>query len=313
MVEISIVIVSWNTANLLRNCLHSIYENVIKQSKGVKVYVVDNASTDESVQVVQKEFPWVNLTANEENVGFAKANNQILKKLKSEYVFILNPDTKIKKNSVSSLLKFLEKNPDAGACGSLLLNADGSIQKMGYYHKFPSLIQTLLFYTEISRFSKKSKYLINNYWESDYNVKQIQEIDQIPGACIFAKVEVLKKVGFFSEDFPIWFEDVDLCFKLKKMGYKLYIVPQSQIYHHYGSSFNKWEDEVKKQCRFFKSLFLFFDKHKNIFSRILVRFIIISNFYYLVFSKSIKQLFTPTEDRKQFIVRKLKVAKCLLA
>lgn len=310
-VQLSIIIVSWNTKEALKDCLDSIKK--FPPSMSFEVNVIDNASVDGTVDLVCKKFPWVQLILNKENLGFAKANNQVLRETKSDYVLILNSDTVLAKNSVNLLFNFLQANKSVGACGPLLLNPDGSLQESGYYRKFPSLIQGLLFYTQLDSVSRKSKFLKEKYWETRLDKERITEVDQIPGACILATKIVLEEVGFFNEDYPLWFEDVDLCFKLKQAGFKLFLVPESRVTHLGGTSFSKWNEEVKKQTRFYKSMFIYFDKHTNLMSRFLIRIIILLNLLYLIITKEFKQLITPTSDRKIFINQRMELIKCLLA
>ncbi len=310
MTDLSIVIVNWNSFDLLKKCLQSIKKNVLILNE---VWVVDNNSADKSVEMVKKHFSWVKLIVNKENLGFAKANNQALKKIRTKYVLILNPDTEVLKGSIEILLNFLEENKQISVCAPLLLNPDKSIQKKGYYRKFPTLLQAIFFYTDLSKYSFKNNFLVNHLWEDSINGKKITEVSQIPGACIFARTNVLKIVGFFNEKYFVWFEDVELCLRLKKLGEKIVVVPESKIIHVGGGTFKKQTDEVAKQSRFFKSMFLFFDLNKNIIERILIRFIIIGNYLYLVTTKGFKQLITPTVDRKEFVKFKWEMLKCLLA
>lgn len=301
MAKLSIVIVNWNTEGEIQDCLNSIK----KYSPNSDTYVVDNASSDKSVEVIKSKFPWVKLTVNKTNLGFAKANSQILRKIKSGYVLILNPDTRLQKNSLEPLISYLESNENVGAVGPLLLNPDGSVQYLGMYRKSPSLIQALFFYTDLYRLSIKSKLLTRLFWESDINGKKVQSVDQIPGACLMSSTEVLKKVNFFDDDFPFWFEDVDLCFKLRKKGYKLFCVPESKIIHKVGSATDKWQDRAKKEARFFKSMFLFFDKNKPGIESGLIRFIIVVSQIFMLVSRSLMQIFKPNRKRLSFI--KLKI------
>ena len=308
---LSIVIVNWNTAEYLKVCLQSIRKNLEKGR--ILIYVVDNASKDDSVRMIKEIFPWVKLITNTENVGFAKANNQVLKKVSTDYILILNPDTRLTKGSLSKLVDYLSSHPQVAACGPMLLNPNGSIQKKGYYHRLPSLLQAFLFYTEASRLSFKSKFLVKKYWEDELSINHSQEIEQIPGACLLIRNEVLKEVNYFDEDYTLWFEDVDLCFKIKRLGYQLMFIPAIIVFHVGGASFEKWTDDVAKQIRFLKSLFIFFDKHKNYLSRFLIRVIIICNLIYLILTKSVKQIITPANHRKEFIKNKWEAVKCLLA
>lgn len=308
--DLSIVIVSWNTKEVLDQCLQSIKK--YPPSCSYDVWVVDNASLDRTVEYITKKFPWVKVIANSENIGFAKANNQVLKNISSVYALILNPDTQLKKGSVDRLISLVKNDSQIGASGPLLLNPDQSIQMSGYYRRVPSVIQVLCFYTQLQQFCMKFPFLVRTFWEPDLSVQQnYLEVDQIPGACLLAKTAVLKKVGYFDEDYPLWFEDVDLCYKLKQSGYKLWVVTGSHVMHIGGVSFSKWQNDAAKQIRFVSSLLIFFQKHSNILSYIIIRITLLLDTLYLVITRSIRQWYIPTVDRKQFIKNKWEVVKCL--
>lgn len=307
MKKIAIVIVSWNTADLISKCLNSIKNNL--PANLYDTYIVDNASSDNSVEIIKKKFKWVNLIANSTNVGFAKANNQVLKKINNEYVFILNPDTILKKNSISPLLEFLENNPKTAICGPSLLNPDGSIQHFGMYRRKPTLLQSLLFYTDLYRLSIKNKFLTKKIWESDVEKKEITRVDQIPGAAMFARVSDLKKAGFFDEDYPFWFEDVDLCNKLIKLRFELFYVPNAEVIHLVGGATDKWQDRARKESRFWKSMFIYFEKNKSPLESFLVKLIIISSQIFMLISRVLMQIIRPNEKRKSFIKLKIQILR----
>lgn len=307
---VAIIIVSWNTRVLLGKCLDSIkkYTNL----KGMTIWVVDNDSNDNSALMVKSEFPWVHLIHNKQNVGFGKANNQVLKKISSEYVLLLNPDTQFIDNSLNIMRGYLKQNLDVAACGPLLLNPDKSIQYLGFYRKYPSVIQTLLFYTDLYRITQHSRFLVKRFFESDLEQKIVVDVDQIPGAGFFARLSVLKEFGFFDEDYPLWFEDVDLCYRLKAAGYKLKFIPNARIIHVGGASFDQWKDRLGKETRFWKSLFVFSSKHFNILDRVAVKMIILLNLVFLISSRSFMQILRFKEDRQKFILLKLGLLKNLL-
>lgn len=305
MIKLAIVIVNWNTVDLVSKCLESIKKNLPVGTH--EVYVVDNASSDNSVEIIKKNFNWVKLIANDKNLGFAKANNQVLKKIKTEFAFILNPDTLIKKNSIKPLQDFLKNNPQTAMCGPALLNKDGSIQHFGMYRKKPSLLQTLLFYTDLYRISIKVKFLTQKFWESDVEKKEITEVDQIPGAAMMVRTTALKKVGFFDEDYPFWFEDVDLCNKLTKSGFKLCYVPEAEITHLVGGATDRWRDRAKKETRFWKSLFIYFDKNKSHLESVLVKLIIISSQIFMLLSRCLLQFIKPNRKRAEFVRLKVQI------
>lgn len=307
--SLSIVIVNWNTKELIRDCLKSIKKNLTEQL--YKVYMVDNASSDKSVQMIKKYFRWVNLIENKENLGFARANNQVLKKIKSEFVLILNPDTIIRPKSIEKMVEYLIKDKKTAAVGPGLLNKDGTVQHLGLYRKPPTLMQAIFFYTDLYRISIKVPLLVHKFWEEDVESNEAIEVDQIPGACILGRIVYLRRTGFFDESYPFWFEDVDLCFKLRKLGFKLMYIPTAKIVHIVGGATDKWTDRAKKEARFFKSLFIFFDKNKPSWQSILIRVIIVSSQLFMLVSRTIMQTFKPNQKRLSFIKLKLFILKNL--
>lgn len=312
MIELSVIIISWNTKRLLVRTLQSLqrYPPNFKYD----VWVVDNNSSDGTIDYLKKKFRWIKLIANSKNLGFAKANNQVLKKIHSPFVFILNPDTRLTPGCIDLLYSFLLNYPEIGACGSLLLNEDGSPQSNGYYRKLPSLLQMILFYTEMRKFSIKYDFLVHHFWETEISKTRVPiEVDQIPGACLFANIRTLKRVGFFDEDYFLWFEDVDLCYRLRKAGHKLMLIPQSKVFHTGGTSFKKWTDDAAKQIQFFKSLLIYFRKHHGLFTSLIVKIIVLIDLLYLLITRSIRQFYASSKDRKLFIENKWKVFKWLLA
>ena len=307
--SLSVVIVNWNTSEVLEKCLLSLKKFPV--SIPTDVYVVDNASSDDSVSMMRKKFPWVNVIANKDNVGFAKANNQILRKINSEFVYIMNPDIEITKGSTDILIGYLKNHEDVAAVGPRMINADGSIQEKEYYHRFPSIIQTLLFYTDLYSWSSKQKNLVDKYWVNSVNSDKPFIVDQLPGASIVGRIERLKEVGYFDERYPLLFEDVDLSYKLHKKGYNSYIIPESKVIHLGGASFSKL-DEADVQIKFFRGLFIFFSIHGNFLDRAILRFILLTNLLYLLVTVSIKKTFHPTKEKEVYFNRKWKIAKWLL-
>lgn len=262
---VSISIVNWNTKDLLRKCLNSIYENSFRD---FEVFVVDNNSSDGSVQMVKEQFPQVNLLANTENLGFAKANNQAIRQSRGKYILILNPDIILFKDTLGQMISFMEENPQAGIMG-IKLNNDNT--KTGYFRKYPSIIQVLLFYTMLDKLSLKNKWLKDRYWES-IDTPSVIEIPQVPGACLLMR----KEIGLFDEDFNLFFEDVDLCYRIKKAGWKIFYVPYIKAIHKGAQSISMLP-YTELADRFFTSMHLYFKKHHSFIKAETARLIIILN------------------------------------
>lgn len=272
--ELSIIIVNWNTKDLLKKCLESIYENYSRA--GFEVIVADNNSGDGSSQMAEKYFPQVKLIKNKENYGFSKANNQAVRISKGSHILILNPDILIKKNALERLLDFLIENNSAGAAGAKLFNNDGSEQKSGYYRKYPSVTQITLFYTVLGKIFFRIPKVYSYYFE-DIDYKCPHEVDQIPGACLMVKRKVYEQLNGFDEDYFIWYEDVDFCYRMRKNKWKLYYLPEAEIIHIGGQSFVNIGLGEKINL-FYTGMLKYFYKNHSKIDYNLVKFIICFNF-----------------------------------
>ena len=228
--KVSIIIISWNTKALLRRCLNSIYSCPPRTS--YEVIVVDNASSDGSTHMVQREFPQVRLITNEINWGYAKAANQAIVQNASDYVFVLNSDTEILSEALDALVGFAGEHQGAGAIGPKLLNPDGSVQLS--CRRFPSL-GTGIGHAFLGLFSSRNPYT-RTYRLADWDHCSIREVDWISGAAMFLRRSALDDTGLFDESYFMYVEDVDLCFRLWQAGWKIYYEPSAQVIHHVAQS-----------------------------------------------------------------------------
>lgn len=270
MVELSIIVLSYNTKELLKRCL----ESVVREIRGigcVEVIVVDNGSTDGSGEYLKTQMSKLKtesqnlklkIILNRGNLGFAKGNNQGIKEASGKYILFLNSDTAVKDGAINLLVNYLNNNPQVAAVSPLILNKDGSVQKDPCYLKFPSSLFAIFYY---NRFFK---ILANRYFPqfiySTRNFSVPSQIDQLPGAALMIRKNVFNKIGGFDEGYIHFFEDVDLSWRLKKDGYNLFLVPEAKIVHFGGKSL---EPIVKKEgvksyyYLNFKSLFRFCKKN----------------------------------------------------
>jgi len=224
---LSIIIVSWNTCKLLEKCLGSILAN--PPTSPFENWVVDNASTDDSPRMVREKFPQVHLVENRENVGFAQANNQAIQRCTGKYILLLNPDTLVTSGALQALADFLDQHPEAGAAGARILNPDGSLQISS--HPRPTLSRELWRLFHLDRLSPYAEYPLTK-WETN----QAQEVDALMGACLLLRSDVLGQVGFLDEDYFIYSEEVDLCYRIQRAGWRLFWVPQAEVVHFGGQS-----------------------------------------------------------------------------
>jgi GT2 family glycosyltransferase len=247
---LSVIIVNWNTCRLLDQCLDSVFENL--DGIDAEIWVVDNASSDDSVPMVQDKYPEVKLILNEENCGFAGANNLAIQQSSGDYVLLLNPDTKLKPGSLSTLLKFVQANPEAGAVGARLLNADGTLQRSCYPR--PTLFREFWRMFNLDSIWSLAKYPIQRW-----SLNEPREVDVLMGACMLVGKKILDKVGLLDEKFFMYSEEVDLCYRIQQSGHSLYWLPEAEVVHYGGQSTSQVADEMF--LRLYEGKILYFRKH----------------------------------------------------
>ncbi len=259
MVDISFIIVNWNTRDILINCLNSIYKTVTDIDS--EIDVVDNNSTDGSQEAVKNGFPDVKLIENSTNTGFAHANNQALSVMQGRFAVLLNSDAVLQEGAIKSLLNFMNNTPNAGIAGVQLINEDGSRQNS--IDNFPSL--------ETEIFNKSILRLIfpNKYPGKGRIYHNPIEVDSVIGACMMVRKEAMDEVGSLDEDYFIFLEETDWCFRMHKKGWKVYHVPDTRVFHLSGHSKRKAPGE--SQIEYYKSLYKFFRKNKDHVSYLTLR------------------------------------------
>jgi len=260
--DASIIIVSWNTRNILRDCLKSIF----KQTNKVKleVIVVDNASVDCSVEMVTEEFPQVTLIRNSGNRGFAAANNQGLAVATGRYVLLLNPDTVVLDGAIAKSISFADSHPEVGVVGCRVLNPDMTLQPT--CSMFPSVLNMVLSSSYLYKLLPKSRFFGRErmtWWDRD----TVREVDVVTGCFMLVRREAVEQVGVLDERFFIYGEETDWCYRFKKAGWKILFTPSAEIIHHHGASTKQRKPEMTLQLRYSK--LLFWKKHKSYFSYIL--------------------------------------------
>jgi hypothetical protein len=238
--SVSIVIVSFNTEDLIKQCLNSIAANTKLNKDEYEIIMIDNNSQDSSVQIIE-EFknsnPGLNLSLikNKQNLGFARAVNQGIDSAQGENIFLLNSDTQIKPGSIQSLLEFSQKKPDSGVVGPRLVNPDGTPQPSCY--NFPTLINAIkeFWFGQQSTFSK--------YYP---RTTSPTTVDALVGAAFLITKQALKQVGKLNQDYFLYYEDIDYCKRVWHQGLKVYYYPQTEIIHHHGASGKKISSKTKK-------------------------------------------------------------------
>jgi len=257
--DLSIIIVNYNVKEFLQNLLHSIEKATGNISK--EIIIIDNASDDGSVEVIKEKFPSVNLIKNKINVGFGKANNQGLKIAQGKYFLFINPDCIVSEDTFDKMISFFDNHKDCGLAGCKILNSDGTLQ-LACRRSFPGPWTSFTKVTGLSNIFPKSK-IFARYNLTYLDENKTNEVDAISGSFMMIRKEVYEKTGGFDEQFFMYGEDLDLCYRVQKNGYKVYYVHNTQIIHYKGESTKRSNlDETKL---FYDAMHLFVKKHLSSF------------------------------------------------
>jgi len=276
--DLAIVIVNWNVRRLLQACLASVYQDLENSSLTGEVWLVDNASTDGSTEMVREQFAQARLVANETNVGFAAANNQALRAMGfpsaepqdlPRYVLLLNPDTEVLDDALTTMVGFLDENPHAGVAGAKLLYPDGRLQHSAF--AFPTLAQAFLDFFPLHYRLLNSR-LNGRYPRRLYERGEPFPIDHPLGAALMARREAIQQVGLLDERFFIYCEEIDWCMRMKQAGWDVYCVPRAKVVHHEARSTQQVRGEMF--VALWRSRYLLFEKHYSPFYQWAVRRIV---------------------------------------
>jgi len=253
--KISIVIVNYNVRDFLVNALGSLQKSLRNISH--EIFVVDNASIDDSVPVLKKDYPDISLLENNENLGFAKANNLALKKCSGEFILLLNPDTLVGEDTIGEMIGFFERTPSAGVAGCKILNADGTLQ-LACRRSYPTPWSSFSKLSGLSSFFPKSK-LFGKYNMTFMDPDKTYEVEALSGSFMMFRKAVYDDIGGLDESFFMYGEDLDWFYRAYQSGWKIFYVHSTQIIHFKGESTKKSDfDAVKK---FYEAMHLFVKKH----------------------------------------------------
>lgn len=252
--DLSIIIVSWNAKEFLRACLLSVY----KTTPGIKheVFVIDNASTDGSVEMVKKEFPQVNLTCTTKNLGFAKANNIGIRKSNSRYICLINSDVKVLDACVMLLINYMDQHPKIGVIGPRTFNPDMSPQQS--CAEFPTFWNSATFAFGLSKLFPTSKYVghtYSKYWPFD----TLRKVDMIRGSFMMVRKKAIDQVGLLDEEFFMYMEDFDWCNRFWKAGWDVIHYPDAHVIHYQGASSDN--DPIKNSIERYRSKLIYWRKY----------------------------------------------------
>jgi len=250
--DVSIVIVSWNTRDLLRECLQT-----LRGSTGVstEVFVVDNGSADGSPAMIADEFPGVRLIRNSENAGFARAANQGLRAARGRHRMLLNSDTRLPGGTISRLVEYMDSHPRVGACGPQLRHFDGTLQATG--RAFPTLFAAVIAITPVPTWVRRAT--ADRFERRDYGITV--EVDELCGAALLLRADALAQTGLLDEDFFFFGEDVDLCWRLRDAGWSVVYVADAIIHHGWGGSWRKTRERTSLYIQ--RAYVLLMRKHRS--------------------------------------------------
>ena len=243
--KLSVVIVSYNVRSFLTACLDSVQRAL----EGIEseVFVVDNHSSDDSVEAIARDYTWVHLINNNDNLGFSKANNIAIRESKGEYILLLNPDTIVAPETLQGVLQFMDKHPEAGGAGVRMHNADGSLAPESR-RAIPTPFVA----------ARKMLGLTKRYYMSHLSWEEPAQIEVVSGAFMLLRRKAIQEVGLLDEDFFMYGEDIDLSYRLLKGGWQNWFLP-FDIVHYKGQSTRK--SDFRYVHIFYQAMLIFFRKH----------------------------------------------------
>ena len=258
--KLSVITVTWNARETIAEQIDSVRFSC--QGLDFEQIIADNAFTDKTADLIKEKFPGVRVIENKTNLGFAGAYNAAVKVAQGQYFLYLNPDMKIT-SSLVPLVEYLDAHPEAGIVSAKLVNPDGSLNLSATTRRFPRVKDIVFTFLKIPHLFPKilDKYL---YRDKNFNSQEIQEVDSVRGSFMMVRKEIVEKLGWaFDPRYFLWWEDVDLCREVKKLGYKIIFYPAVSCIDHVGQSFSRrllfW-----KQWQFFKNAIKYFWKWKKL-------------------------------------------------
>ncbi|MBI2031212.1 MAG: glycosyltransferase family 2 protein [Candidatus Levybacteria bacterium] len=233
MIELSIIIVSFNTKGFIKQCIDAIYNSDLSR-RNYEIILVDNASSDGTVEEVKKHFPQVFIIKNSDNFGFSKANNIGIRKSQGKFLLFLNPDTQVDENTLPYMISFMNKHSDVGVSTCFVRLPTGKLDD-GAHRGFPTPWNSFCYFSGFSRVFPKSK-IFSGYTMGWLDLSTEHEVDSVVGAFMMVRRRAGDEINWWDEDYFFYGEDIDFCFRLKEKGWKVYFVPKVFVLHHKGIS-----------------------------------------------------------------------------
>jgi len=266
--DLSVITVNWKVSGLVDELLGSIHAN--RDGLAIEIFVVDNDSKDGIEDVIAKfrarsDIP-VTLVRNDRNLGFAKANNQAIRRCSGRIVALMNPDTRVTHGALRRAVEWMASRPDVGIVGPKLLNPDGSLQES--VRRFPRLLDQAMILLKLHHVWPSAP-PFKRYLAKDFDYEREQDAEQLMGAALFVRRKVFEGVGLLDERFFIWFEEVDFCKRAKEAGWGVVYLPSVHIVHHGGKSFAQ-AMTLRKQRYFTASMRKYFRKHRGVWTIVIL-------------------------------------------
>ncbi len=253
MPSVTLCIINHESTEFLLDCLKSLYD--APPAAAFEVHVIENVHATDAERV-RAQFPDITVTLNEQPLGFSQNCNKVIKASASDYVFLLNPDTRVTGSAIDVLLEFLEKNPMAACCGPRILNFDGTLQFSA--RSFPNIFMAFFRGMPAGFLFPKNRH-VREYLMLDWDHQSLREVDWVSGAAMMLRRSALNDVGVFDEDYFIYVEDVDWCYRAKKKGHQVFYVPDAVVYHYRHASTQT--QAVRMIVEHHKSMYTFYVKH----------------------------------------------------
>lgn len=283
LVDLSIIIVSWNVADLLKSCLNSIL-GAYSTSYHIEIIVVDSASSDHTIQMLRENFPQITLLAQAENLGFTRCNNIGLKAANGRYLMLLNPDTEIIGNALSEMIAYLEANSQVGIVGPHTLNSDGSFQSTR--RRFPSIAIGFLESTWLQTFAPKT--LLDHYYVNDAPDDALMDVDWVQGSALMLRRALYEQIGGLDEAYVMYSEELDWCKRAKNAGWRVVFLGSARIIHHGGKS----SEQVagRKHIYFQESKLRYFRKYHGWLIAQVLRIFLLTSYLWQMSIEGVKGL-----------------------
>jgi GT2 family glycosyltransferase len=256
-IVVSVIVVSWNTRDLLRTLLASLQQHAPVDP--MEIIVVDNGSIDGSAMMARQEFPGVKLILNSTNNGYARANNQGFAESRGEYVLLLGSDTIVIDDSIQRMVRYLQLNPDVGAVSCRLLNPDRSAQIS--CRRFPALWDGAMTYLSLHKLAPR-------YNMRGFDFYSTQEVDQPAATCLLLRRSLIEKIGLFDEQYAILYNDVDLCMRIRKEGAKIVYLAEAEIVHFGSRSTSQAGPELRLEM--YRNILLYYRIHAGWWSQLIL-------------------------------------------